>query len=110
MCGKKLKELRKAMGLSQARLAANLGNDVTRRMVSSWETGETEITLVYAAIICKYFDVSIDEFTGHTEYAVVKLEDEYEQPTVDVSGLTEDEVRMVESYVAFLRSNHGRKD
>ena len=60
----RIKELRKAEGISQKQLAENIGT--TQRNISYWESG-IEINGVYAAKIAKVFDVSVDYLLGLTD-------------------------------------------
>ena len=55
----KLRELRKAKGLTQEEMAAALF--VTRQSVYKWETGKALPDLEKLTLICRLFDVSADE-------------------------------------------------
>lgn len=68
----RIKELRKAVGISQQKLAEAIG--ATQRNISYWETG-IEINASYAAKIANYFDVSVDYLLG--------LEDDFGHKTSD---------------------------
>ena len=65
----RIKELRKAVGISQQKLAEAVG--ATQRNISYWEAG-IEINASYASKIANYFDVSVDYLLG--------LEDEFGTP------------------------------
>ena len=57
--GKKLKELRLERGLSQQRLAENLG--FCNQTISFWEIGSREPDLDTLVKISHYFDVSLED-------------------------------------------------
>ena len=54
----RLKEIRKAKGISQLKLAMEL--NTSQNTISRYETGEREPGLVELINIADYFDVSID--------------------------------------------------
>lgn len=57
--GEKIRELRKAQGLSQEELAEEVG--LSRTMVSLWEREEFEPSLLSAICLADFFNVSLDE-------------------------------------------------
>lgn len=57
--GKNLLSLRKAKGLSQDELGAQL--NVSRQTISKWELNETTPELAKLILLSEYFAVSIDE-------------------------------------------------
>ncbi len=57
-----LRWLRSSKGLTQADLAAKVGT--TSRVVSSWERGESALSLEDAALIADVLDCSLDELAG----------------------------------------------
>ena len=59
----RIKELRKARGLLQAQLAADLG--VHQTAVSQWETGRTDPDVSSARRLADYFGVTLDDLLGH---------------------------------------------
>ena len=62
----KLKEIRKAKGISQVTLARALNvNDVT---VCRWETGKTEPSISNMIRICALLNISADELLGIKEF------------------------------------------
>lgn len=65
MFSDKLKELRKARGLSQEELSEVL--DVSRQSISKYENGTAEPDFDKLAILVKYFDVSFDYLLGEDE-------------------------------------------
>ncbi len=68
--GKKIKELRKELGLTQKQLASMLNKSETG--FASWEQGLAEPSVNDIRLLCAIFDVSADYLLG--------LEDESEKP------------------------------
>ncbi len=62
----RLRELRKAKGISQLKLALDLHTN--QNTISRYETGEREPCISELIRIADYFDVSIDYLVGRTEY------------------------------------------
>ena len=60
-----IKELRKARGLLQSQLAAELG--VHQTAVSQWETGRTDPDVSSAHRLADFFGVTLDELLGHPQ-------------------------------------------
>ena len=61
----RLKELRKAKGISQLKLALDL--NMSQNTISRYETGEREADYRSLILIADYFDVSIDYLLERTE-------------------------------------------
>ena len=61
----RLKELRKQRGVSQLRLAMDLG--LSQNTVSRYETGEREADYRTLILLRDYFNVSIDYLLGRTD-------------------------------------------
>lgn len=61
----RLKSLREAAGLSQAKLAARLG--VKQSTVGGWESGKREPNFETTINIADYFRVSLDYLLGRTD-------------------------------------------
>lgn len=61
----RLKEIRKAKGISQLKLAMEL--NTSQNTISRYETGEREPGLVELINIADYFDVSIDYLLERTD-------------------------------------------
>ena len=61
--GNKIMQLRKKSGLSQEKLAEEIG--VARQTISKWELGETYPDLKQAKELSKIFNVSLDELTDN---------------------------------------------
>ena len=60
----RLKELRKARGISQLKLAMDLS--INQNSISRYETGMREADYTTLIRIADYFDVSIDYLLGRT--------------------------------------------
>ena len=61
----RLKEIRKAKGISQLKLATDLHTN--QNTISRYETGEREPGLAELIRIADYFNVSVDYLLGRTE-------------------------------------------
>lgn len=61
----RLKELRKAKGISQLKLATDLST--SQNTISRYETGEREPGIMELIKIADYFHVSIDYLVGRTD-------------------------------------------
>ena len=61
----RLKELRKAKGISQLKLATDLNTN--QNTISRYETGEREPGILELIKIADYFDVSIDYLVGRSD-------------------------------------------
>ena len=62
----KIAELRKEKGLSQRKLAKEIGT--SQANLSRWEQGLNEPSIIECWKIADYFDVSIDVLCGRKEY------------------------------------------
>ncbi|MFS5480085.1 helix-turn-helix transcriptional regulator [Streptococcus agalactiae] len=60
----RIRELRKKSGLSQEKLAEQLG--VYRNTISNWERGYSHINLANAEKLAQFFQVSIDYILGRS--------------------------------------------
>ena len=61
----RLKELRKKRGISQLKLAMDLG--LNQNSISRYETGEREVDYATLIRLADYFQVSIDYLLGRTD-------------------------------------------
>ena len=61
----RLKEIRKAKGISQLKLALDLNTN--QNTISRYETGEREPGIAELIKIADYFNVSIDYLVGRTD-------------------------------------------
>lgn len=62
----RIRQLRKEAGLTQARLAKEIG--ITQRKLSYLESGQSEPDLETIWRLADYFDVTVDYLLGRTEY------------------------------------------
>lgn len=62
----KIAEMREALGLSQRRLAKEVGTNQAN--LSRWEQGLNEPSIMECWRLADYFDVSIDVLCGRREY------------------------------------------
>ena len=60
--GERIKELRTEKGLSQERLARQIG--VSQKAIDYWERGVNEPKASYILALCDFFDVSADDLLG----------------------------------------------
>lgn len=69
--GKRLKELRLERELTMEMLVADInakyGTNMSRSLVSRWESGTCDPSLSNGKVICEYFNVSLDYMIGLTE-------------------------------------------
>ena len=89
--GKRLKKLRQEKRLTQKQLAALIG--VRNSVVSFYETGERIPSLEVLIKLSSIFHVSTDYLMG-----VVS-----ERKTLDISGLSDDEISLINNLVEILR-------
>ena len=94
MIGDKIRELRERAGYSQSELARRLS--VTRSSVNAWESGRSAPTAVYIVELAKLFRVTSDY-----------LLDLETSSTLNLSGLTEEELRLVYSLLDYFRNHSG---
>ncbi|MRY60767.1 helix-turn-helix domain-containing protein [Parabacteroides distasonis] len=59
----KLKELRKANGMTRAQLSKAI--QIPERTIARWENKETDMLLKTATMLSEYFYVTLDEFVSH---------------------------------------------
>ncbi|MFP7775397.1 helix-turn-helix domain-containing protein [Streptococcus dysgalactiae] len=59
----KLKELRKANGMTRAQLSKAI--QIPERTIARWENKETDMLLKRATMLSEYFNVTLDEFVSH---------------------------------------------
>lgn len=94
MIGDKIRELRERAGYSQSELARRLS--VTRSSVNAWESGLSAPTAVYIVELAKLFRVTSDY-----------LLDLDTSSTLNLSGLTEEELHLVYSLLDYFRNHSG---
>ena len=94
MIADRLKALREAKAFTQADLAKKLG--ITRSSVNAWELGISIPSTQYIVELASIFDISTDYLLGVDSSA-----------TINVSGLTEDDIQIVYQLVNHLQAkNH----
>ena len=87
----KLKELREEQGLSQKKLAENIGT--SQRNIGRWENEENEPTMSQLVKLAEYFNCSID--------FLVDREDDYGNTLTKLPSLTSKEQKLLK-YFALL--------
>lgn len=95
MTSVRIKQLREERGLTQAELAKRLG--ITRSSVNAWEMGISVPSTQYIVELAEMFKVSTDYLLGVDATA-----------TIDVGGLTEEDVRLLHEVVSHLRAKNQR--
>lgn len=69
--GKRLKELREQRELTMDMVVYDVANtyhvEFTKGNLSRWENGVNYPSLIYAAYLAKYFNVSVDYLIGNTD-------------------------------------------
>lgn len=93
MVAERIKALREENRMTQSELARQLG--ITRASVNAWEMGISVPSTQYIVELANIFNVSTDHLLGvnHTS-------------SINISGLTEDDVRIVYALVEHLRKIH----
>ena len=90
MVADKIKALREQNGYTQSDLAKKLG--ITRSSVNAWEMGISVPSTQYVVELANIFKVSTDFLLGVKSTA-----------TVNVDGLSEKDVQLVNAVIAHLR-------
>ncbi|MDY2912925.1 MAG: helix-turn-helix transcriptional regulator [Agathobacter sp.] len=90
MVADKIKALREQNGFTQSDLAKKLG--ITRSSVNAWEMGISVPSTQYVVELANIFKVSTDFLLGVKSTA-----------TVNVEGLSEKDVQLVNAVIAHLR-------
>lgn len=91
MIAERIKMLRENTGMTQADVARKL--NVTRSSVNAWELGISVPSTVLLVELAQLFDVSTDYLLGIDSTS-----------TLDVSGLTDDDVRILHDLAQHLRA------
>ena len=91
-CGKRLRILRQAMGLTQKRLAEQLG--LTKSVVSAYETDLRLPSYDVLIKIASIFSTTLDYLLGMGHHEVL-----------DISGLSEEDQKMLIQLVYRLRKS-----
>ena len=93
MVADRIKALREQNGYTQAQLANSLG--LTRASVNAWEMGISIPSTQYIVELAGLFKVSTDYLLGVEQTA-----------SVNVSGLNESDIQIVNSLISHLRSKN----
>lgn len=93
MIADRIKSLREQRSMTQAELAKRLG--ITRSSVNAWEMGISVPSTQYLVEVAGIFKVSTDYLLGLSATA-----------TASLRGLTEEDIQMVYSLIAFLRGKN----
>ena len=64
----RLKELREDKGLTKTQSALEVKCKITRSAISLWESGKRIPSLEAAAILAKFFNVSLDYLAGLVDF------------------------------------------
>lgn len=76
--GKRIKHLRKKMGMTQKELATVLC--VSDKVISKWETGGSVPDILVLTKMAEVFNCSIDEFVGNNIYTNIENEEIVQKP------------------------------
>lgn len=93
MIAERMKALREAKGFTQAQLAKHLG--ITRSSVNAWEMGISVPSTQYIVELAQVFNVSTDHLLCVDRSA-----------SIDIHGLSEEDVRLVHSLIEHLRNKN----
>lgn len=95
MIAERIKFLRESNNLTQSELARKLG--ITRSSVNAWEQGISVPSTQYVVELARLFNVSVDYLLGVDGSAVLSI-----------SGLNEDDVKLLYQIIGHLRKNNAR--
>lgn len=89
MIGEKIAELRKARGMTQENLAAEIG--VSSQAISKWENGTNMPDIMLLPIIADVFGVTVDELYGISRSSNIKSEkyNQYNAPNLAWESILE---------------------
>ena len=96
MIDERIKKLREANNMTQAELARKLG--ISRASVNSWEMGLSNPSTFYLIEMSKRFHVSTDYLLGINRTS-----------TIDVSGLQDSDIEMLQAMTNHLRAIRSSK-
>lgn len=91
MFNKRIKELRRSLGLNQVEFGRLI--NVTKQCVSNWENGNIQPSIDMVIKISKTFSVSADYILGLSN-----------EQTLDVSGLTNEQILHIQHIINDIRS------
>lgn len=98
-----IKAMRKVRKMTQDDLAAEIG--VTKRVISSWERNESEITLEDACAVANLFNCTLDELAGRDFNPGGYPDNRQESMNRDYSGLSDDDKSAVSAMVSAFASS-----
>ena len=104
-----LAEMRKNKGMTQDDLATSIG--ISKRIISSWERGETPMKLEDACIVSDFFMCSLDDFAGRTfDHAPKEKDTVIDALTANYNSMNASgRARLAETAEAMVRSGMYQK-
>ncbi len=96
MIAERIKILREQKHITQSELAKHFG--ITRSSVNAWEMGISVPSTQYLVLLAEFFGVSADYLLGINATS-----------TVNVSGLNDEDIELVNSLVEHLRNINRHK-
>ena len=93
MIADRIRQLREQYGMTQTELAKKLG--ITRSSVNAWEMGISVPSTQYIIELSQLFGVT-------TDYLLLNEK----ETTISVSGLTEEDIRILNIFIAHLRNKN----
>lgn len=96
MIAERIKILREQKHITQSELAKHLS--ITRSSVNAWEMGISVPSTQYLVLLAEFFSVSADYLLGINATS-----------TVNVSGLNDEDIELVNSLVEHLRNINRHK-
>jgi len=88
--GDHIRDIRVQKGLSQQQVAEHIGTSLTQ--VWRWEAGQTAPSIENAALLARFYNVSLDRLCG--------LQD---RPDLDLEGLDEAQIEALQAVVGLLK-------
>jgi transcriptional regulator with XRE-family HTH domain len=98
-----LSEMMKEKGVTQSKLAKNIG--YSQRAVSKWINKQAEPTETPIVLCAKFFNVTTDEILGYTDGAIEQAGDVY---PVSLSRVLPDELKFQKNYLALTERGKAR--
>jgi len=86
----RIKELRNSLGINQVEFGKRIG--VTKQCISNWESGYIQPSIDMLRRIAETFSVSTDYLLGLSD-----------KPTLDVEGLTNEEILHLRAIIDDIR-------
>ncbi len=95
MFSERIKELRTSTGMNQVQFGAKI--NVSKQCVSNWENGNIQPSIDMLLKIAKQFSVSADYLLGLNDV-----------PTINVNGLTKEQILHIRNIIDDLQSLNGK--